>query len=169
MDRNPQSHQRLIGAAFILVSLTVGCHSFVDAVTAEKTRKAREWIRINPSIEWGDPLDKSRWRVVLDPKESVAEAMLQNTSVVSLTDTQALELAGEPPIRAKTNTRPFLIRAVGSHYGGSGFEIHTNKNGDVTVIGEVLSHHHIPPERRPIVVWLEDPPHEIYLWFSVAA
>jgi hypothetical protein len=95
--------------------------------------------------------------------------MLQAPSAVPLTDSQALELAGESPIRLKANTRPFLIRAVGSHVGTSGFEIYTNKNGDVAVIGEALSHHDIPPERRPIVVWLETPPHEIYLWFSVAA
>jgi hypothetical protein len=169
MDRKAQSHQRLIGAAFILVSLTVGCHSSVDAVTAEKARKAREWMRFNPSVEWGDTLDESRWRVVLDSKESGAEAMLQAASAVPLTDGQALELVGEPPMRPNTNTRPFLIRAVGSHFGTSGFEIHTNKNGDLTAIGEALSHHDIPPERRPIVIWLENPPHEIYLWFSVAA
>jgi hypothetical protein len=168
MDRNTQSYQTLIGAAFLLVSL-VGCHSSVDSVTAEKARKAREWVRFNPSIEWGDTLDESRWRVVLDSEEPVAEVMLQAPSAVPLTDSQALELAGESPIRPKVNTRPFLIRAVGSHVGTSGFEIHTNKNGDVIVIGEALSHHDIPPERRPIVVWLETPPHEIYLWFSVAA
>jgi hypothetical protein len=168
MDRNAQSYKRLVGSAFLFVSMTVGCHSSVDAVTAEKARKAREWIRFNPSIEWGDTLDRSRWRVVLDSKELAAEAMLQTPSAVPLTDSQALELIGESPTREKANTRPFLIRAIGSHVGTSGFEIHANKNGDVTVKWGALSHHDIPPERRPIVVWLETPPHEIYLWFSVA-
>ena len=168
MDGNLQSCERRIGATFLLVSLVVGCHESVDAVTAEKARKAREWIRFNPSIEWGDTLADSRWRIVLDSKESVAEAMLQVQTAVPLTDNQVLELAGEPPMRPKTNTRPFLIRAVGSHVGTAGFEIQANRNGDITVIGGALSHHDVPPERRPIVVWLETPPHEIYLWFSVA-
>jgi hypothetical protein len=151
------------------ISLAVGCHSSIDAVTAEKARRAREWVRLNPSIEeWGDTLADSRWRVVPDSKESVAERMLQVQSALPLTDTQVLELAGEPPMRQETNTRPFLIRAVGSHVGTAGFEIHANRNGDVSAIGMALSHHDIPPERRPIVVWLKTPPHEVYLWFSVA-
>jgi hypothetical protein len=164
MDRNTQTRQKRIGAAWLLVSLAVGCHSSV----AEKARKAREWIRLNPSIEWGDTLSDSRLRVVLDSKESVAEGMLQAESALPLTDNQVLELAGELPVRPNTKARPFLIRAVGSHDGTTGFEIHANKNGDVTAIGGALSNHDIPPERRPIVVWLETPPHEIYLWFSVA-
>jgi hypothetical protein len=159
----------LAGPEFLWVSLTVGCQPFVDASSAEKTRKAREWIRRAPSIEWGHSLDECRWRVVLDSKESSAEAMLQTSSAVPLTDEQALELAGEFLNQQATNTRPFLIRAVGSHVGPAGFEIYTNKNNDVTVIGGALSHYDIPPERRPIVVWLETPQHEICLWFSVAA
>ena len=124
-----QSYRRLVGSAFLSVSMTVGCHSSLDAITAEKARKAREWIHFNPSIEWGDALDKSRWRVVLDSKELAAEAMLQNPSAVPLTDSQALELIGESPIGEKASTRPFLIRAIGSNVGTSGFEVHANKNG----------------------------------------
>jgi hypothetical protein len=166
MKKNVQSHNEIICAAFLVAAFTVGCHPSVDAVRAEK---AREWIRHAPSLEWGDSLDSSQWRVVLDSRESAAEVLLQTTSVVPLTDKEAAELAGEPAIRPRTNTRPFLIRAVGSHVGTAGFEIYTNKNSDVTVIGGALSHHDIPPERRPVVVWLENPPHEIYLWFAVAA
>jgi hypothetical protein len=165
MNKNEQSRNGIICAAFLVVALTVGCHPSVSAVSAEK---AREWIRDAPSLEWGDSLDSSQWRVVVDSKESAAEALLQTTSAVPLTDKEALELAGEPPIRPRTNTRPFLIRAVGSHVGTAGFEIYTNKNNDVTVIGAALSHFSISPERRPMVVWLQMPPHEIYLWFTVA-
>jgi hypothetical protein len=157
-------------AFLILVSFMVSCRSAVDPVTAQKTREAREWIRFWPehSIDWGDSLDYSRWRTVLDAKESSAETMLQAASAVPLTEKQAFELAGEFSLRVRTNAKPFLIRAVGSHVGTAGFEIHTKNNGDVTVIGMALSHHDIPPERRPIVVWLDQPPHELYLWFSVA-
>ena len=172
MSSITKATQRLLPlwmAFLILVLFAVSCRSKVDAVTAEKTREAREWIRFWPghSIEWGDTLDNSQWRTVLDVKESVAESMLQATSAVLLTEKQALELAGDFS-RATKNGRPFLIRAVGSHVGTAGFEIHTKKSGEITVIGMALSHHDIPPERRPIIVWLDQPPHEVYLWFSVA-
>ncbi len=136
----------------------------------EKSRAAREWLRFAPanSFDQEDTLDNSRWRTVLDSNESVAESMLQAVSSVPLTKKQAIELAGEFSLGTTTKAKPFLVRAVGSHVGTSGFEIHTNKNGDVTVIGGALSHHDIPPERRPIVVWLDQPPRELYLWFSVA-
>jgi hypothetical protein len=172
MNRNTKATQRLLPpwSAFLILALfAVSCRPTVDPVTAEKTRKAREWIRFWPghSIDWGDTLDNSRWRAVLDGKESVAETMLQATSAVALTEKQAFELAGDFS-RSTTNAKPFLIRAVGSHVGTAGFEIHSKKNGDITVIGGALSHHDIPPERRPIVVWLDQPPHDVYLWFSVA-
>ena len=118
---------------------------------------------------WGDTLDRSQWRVVLDSKESAAEALLQTTSAVPLTDKETTELAGEPPIRPRTNTKPFLIRGVGSHVGTAGFWIYTNKENDVTVIESALSHLPLSPERRPVVVWLDAPPRGIYLWFNVAA
>jgi len=104
---------------------------------------------------------------VLDSQEYVAESMLESAPFVYLTVKQAIQLAGEfsSPF---ANAKPFLIRAVGSHVGTAGFEIHTRKNGDVIAIGGALSHYDVPPERRPVVVWLDQPPHELDLWFSVA-
>jgi hypothetical protein len=93
--------------------------------------------------------------------------MLQTAPFVGLTESQAFELAGEFSPQGKT-AKPFLIRAVGSHMGTSGFEICVEKNGDVTVIGGALSHHDVPPERRPIVVWLDQPPRRLYISFDVA-
>jgi hypothetical protein len=153
-----------------MVSLGIGCGSPYNSVSAEKSRAAREWIRSAPTnLEgWGDALDRSRWRTVLDSKESVAESMLQAAPSVPLTAKQASELAGEFSLPATTNAKPFLIRAVGSHIGTFGFEIFTHKNGDMTVEGSALSHFDVPPERRPIVVWLDRPPHELYIWFGFA-
>ena len=173
MRRNTKAIQRLHlmwSATLIVVSLMVSCRSAVDSVTAEKTREAREWIRFWPehSIDWGPTLDDSRWHIVLDARESFAETMLQTASAVPLTERQAFELVGEFSLRVRTNAKPFLIRAVGSHVETAGFDLHTKSNGDVTVIGMALSHHDIPPERRPIIAWLDQPPHELYLWFSVA-
>jgi len=97
-----------------------------------------------------------------------AESMLQSAPFVPLTEKQAIELAGDFSSSDSAKFKPFLIRAVGFRVGTSGFEIHVQKNGDVTVIGGALSHHNLVPERRAIVVWLDQPPHELYLWSSVA-
>jgi hypothetical protein len=94
--------------------------------------------------------------------------MLLTVAAVPLTEARAYELAGEFSPRPAKTTTPFLVRAVGLHVGTAAFEIQTDRNGDVTVVGEALSHFYLPAERRPVVVWLDQPPREVYLWFSVA-
>src|ERR1700743_2064920 len=100
MNKKAQSQFGMISLMLVVVALTASC----STVGAEK---AQEWIRYAPSIQWGDELDKSQWREVLDSRESAAEALLQTTSAVPLTDKEALELAGEPTVRPRTTTKPF--------------------------------------------------------------
>jgi len=115
-----------------------------------------------------DILDKSRWRPVSDFKEPMAESLLEKALFIRLTQAQTVELAGEFSLPEMGTLKPFLIRAVGSHIGTAGFEIRVGKNGDVMVAGGALSHHDVPPERRTIVVWLDQPPHNLYISFGVA-
>jgi hypothetical protein len=108
-------------------------------------------------------------RPVLNSKESVAESLLEATPFISLTDKQTFELAGEFSFSAATKAKPYLIRAVGPHTGNAGvFEIHTRENGDVSVRGVALGDLDVPIERRPIVAWLDQPPHELFVSFSIA-
>jgi hypothetical protein len=113
-------------------------------------------------------LPHSRWRTVLDSQEAVAESLLESSPFLPLTDERAVGLVGEFSLPVSSKAKPFLIRAAGSRIGTAGFEVHVNQNGNVTVIGGALSHYNVPPERRPVVVWLDRPPREVYLWFSVA-
>jgi hypothetical protein len=150
--------------SLIFVLLGASCQS-------EEDREAREWMLGKPrnSVDIGEALDSVRWRTVLRSEESVADTMLQAVSFVLLTEKQATELAGEFPPQVTTVAKPFLIRAIGCHLGTCEFSVRTNKNGDVIASGHAMSHYRVTPERRPIVVWLDQPPHEVYLSFRVAA
>jgi hypothetical protein len=140
----------LYATASILVALSVSCRPVGDPATAEKSRLADAWIR-------------------LTSLDSVAESLLEATPFIALTEKQAFELAGEFSFPAATKAKPFLIRAVGPHSGTAGaFEIHTRENGDVSVRGVALGDHDVSIERRPVVAWLDQPPHELYVSFSVA-
>jgi hypothetical protein len=159
------------GASRTLPSPTTATSEQPSQTIAERSRAANEWIReppANSKAGSANTLDNSRWRIVLDSKEPSAESMLQTAPFLSLTQSQAFELAGKFSLQATKTAKPFLIRAVGSHMETSGFEIYAEKNGDVTVIGGALSHHDVPPERRPIVVWLDQPPRRLYIAFDVA-
>ena len=162
MNKRAQSQLGMISVMLVVVALTASC-------STAGAEKAREWIRYAPSIQWGDELDRSQWRVVLDSKESVAEAVLQTASAVPLTDKEALEFAHESNVRPRSTTKPFLIRAVRPHTGTTAFFVYRDKDNNLTLIGSALSHYPLSPERRPIVIWLEAAPREIYLWSSVAA
>jgi len=180
-------------AAMCLVALLVcGCRSTVDRISGNspppppspsaplvpppppprhiETSPPDAWERHAP-VDYdgsGKELDHTRWRSVLDSKETLARTMLQTDPFISLTEKQAFDLAGKFPPSIMQRFQPFLIRAVSSHIGTAGFEIYLLKNGDLVVIGGALSHHDVPPERRPIVVWLARAPHELCVEFSVA-
>jgi hypothetical protein len=152
-----------------LASPTTAIPEQPSQTVAEESRKANKWISNPPanSKAWAaDALGNSRWRIVPDSKDPLAESMLQTSPFVGLTESKAFELAGEFSPQGKI-AKPFLIRAVGSQMGTSGFEIYVEKNGDVTVIGGALSHHDVPSERRPIVVWLDQPLRRLYISFEV--
>src|SRR6476620_11844594 len=87
-------------------------------------------MRVEPNLDWGDVLERSRWHTVLGSKESLAKSMLKTTAFVGLTE-------------RKKDDKPFLVRAVGSHVGTAGLECHVRKNGDFIIGGQALSHFHI--------------------------
>jgi hypothetical protein len=159
----------LCATAPMLVAMCVSCRPTPGPATAEKSRLADDWIHLTALDTVGNYLDNSRLRHVLDSKEPVAESLLEAAAFIALTENQASELAGEFSFPAATKAKPFLIRAVGPNSGTAGvFEIYTRENGDVSVRGVALSDHDVPIERRPLVAWLDQPPHELYVSFSVA-
>ena len=158
----------LLPTGAIALGLLCGCLSRGVLVSAEKRQLAEQWRRYEPTVDWGAALEASRWRVVLDANEPVAETMLKTVPFTSLTEQQANQLAGIFPSSLAKSAKPFLVRCVGSHVGTAGFEVSVRKNVDVIAVGVALSHFDIPAEPRPLVVWLDRPPHELYTWFSVA-
>jgi len=135
-------------------------------MTAPTSAAANQWFRPSPAFN-GKPLDESQWKLVPKTEQSAAEPMLQTASWVRLTDAQAQQLT-ETGGSAVGKTTPYLLRAIGSPVGTSGFGIEVGINGDVLVYGGALSHHAVPIERRAIVAWLSKPPHEVYVSFGVA-
>jgi hypothetical protein len=152
----------------MLLTICVGCRPSVDRAAIEKSRIAAAWIRETSLDTVGEHLDNARLRCVLDSNESAAESLLEATPFIALTDKQAVEFAGEFSFSAATRAQPYLIRAVGPRAGNAGvFEIYSRGNGDVSVRGVVLGDQNAPIERRPLVAWLDQPPHELYVSFSV--
>jgi hypothetical protein len=158
----------ILCVGMLLTSSICACnHQAVD-VTAPTSPAANQWIRFPPNPPFfGTPLDRSQWKLVPKAQQSAAEPVLQTASWVHLTEAQAQQLTGTAG-SAVGKTMPYLLRAVGSPVGTSGFEIEVGAHGDVLVTGGALSHHAVPIERRAIVAWLGKPPHAVYVSFSVA-
>ena len=135
-------------------------------MTAPTSPAAKQWFRPSPPFD-GKPLDQSQWKLVPKTEQSAAEPTLETASWVRLTEAQAQQLT-ETGESAVGKTTPYLLRAIGSPVGTSGFRIEVAANGDVLVYGGAVSHHAVPIERRAIVAWLSKPPHEVYVSFGVA-
>ena len=148
--------------------LAVGCRNpvIVD-VNASKGRSASEWMRTLPNdIDWAlwrEPLQSSLWTVVPDSNEMEAEVLLGTTAVVPLTSAQLAKLV--PGKTAKGV--PFLVRGVSATWNAEGFEIKTSSRGELWIGCARLSRRTVPIERRPLVVWLEEAPTQVYVTFGV--
>jgi hypothetical protein len=162
---------RLELSALLCVSLSTlaaGCgQPVVVDVNASKGRSAKEWIRHLPDIidwsVWHDPLPDSLWAVIADSGETEAEALLANTAAVPLTNAQ---LAKFVPGRIAKGI-PFLVRGVSATWSAVGFEVKTSSRGDLWVGCARLSRRKVPIQRRPVVVWLEEAPTQVYVTFGV--
>ncbi|MGB2897773.1 MAG: hypothetical protein WBB89_00815 [Candidatus Acidiferrum sp.] len=151
-----------------LFTLAVGCgHPVVVDVNASKGHSANEWIRYLPnSIDWSlwhDPLPDSLWAVIADSGEAEGEALLANTAAMPLTNAQ---LAKFLPGRTAKGI-PFLVRGVSATWSTDGFEVKTSSRGELWVGCARLSRRKVPIQRRPVVVWLEEAPTEVYVTFGI--
>jgi hypothetical protein len=136
-------------------------------MSAPSSLAATKWLRACPDVSFGGAfLDSSQWKLVPKDKQVTAGAMLERVSWVRLSDVQASKLASAMPRPGKKT--PFLIRAVGFADGASGFGVAVRQNGDVAVVGGVLTRHSLPIERRAIIVWLDQTPRKVYLSLSAA-
>jgi hypothetical protein len=96
-----------------------------------------------------------------------AEELLRLASVVSLDEERAQNLTGEPTTTASGT--PYLVRGVGAARGRLPLSVSVRPTGEIWVGGEAISPIcPVPRERRPIVVWLERQPGEVFVTFSVS-
>jgi hypothetical protein len=156
----------LCAGLFLSAWMPAGCNHAAIDMNAATSPAAYEWLRRSPNPFDGKPLDQ--WKLVPNTKQPVAESMLQTVSWVRLTEPQANELVGVSSPSSTSKTAPYLLRAVGSPARTNEFIVETQSNGDVWVESGARSHHALPIERRAVVVWLDHPPHEVYISFSVA-
>src|SRR5215510_7732126 len=167
MKRTSAAHTALTLCFGLCALLVRGCsHQAID-MTAPTSPAANQWLRLAPPFD-DRSLKQPQWKLVLKPQQPVAERMLLTVAWVRLTGTQAGELTGGPHGDAAGDTVPYLLRAVGSPVGTSGFHVEVRPDGDVLVEGGARNHYALPIERRAIVAWLNHPPREVYVSFSVA-
>jgi len=143
-----------------------GQHESID-MSAPSSGVAIKWLRACPNPPFGGKiLNRSQWSLVPKGKHPEAESMLHTVSWVPLTNAQAGKLAKVTP-RSGTST-PYLLRAVGSPVDSFGFAVGLRPNGDVLVEGVAYARRPLPVERRAIIVWLQHPPRELYVYFYTA-
>lgn len=146
-----------------------GCNRPAIDTTSSTSKAAESWIRLGPNPpSRGILLDSSRLRVVAGLNEATALSLLEVKPWTQLTDAEAGQLLSFPALRSFDGSKPYLLRAIGSPAARTGFEVELETKGEVWVSGHVLSHHAVPIQRRAIVAWLDQPPRELYVSFSVA-
>ncbi len=161
--------QNPVAILFVIVlfaSLQSGCCRFHSTETQKEDRAAREWLRSWPGkYDW---TEFAGWSIVAKSSNSVGESLLHDTSWVRLTEAQSLSLIGQSARPSSARGTPYLLRAVGNLRGELPLAVFVRADGTVWVGGEAISRCSVPLQRRAVVVWLDQPPREVYVTFVVA-
>jgi hypothetical protein len=114
----------------------------------------------------GQRLDRARIHEVVESRHAEAEELLEDVSIVELTDEQAAAFVGQALPKA-AGTKPYLTRAVYLARGTGSFS--------VTVYEDRLAVHHgslgsggYPMGRQALVLQLERAPAEVFVTCSMA-
>jgi hypothetical protein len=156
----------VIELAWVLLSQ---CPSF-DAATAKTNDEAQQWMHLwTGDFDWPrDHLERGRWQPVIPAKISAAESALFATSSVLLTDTEANDFTGQSSPRSAPRARPYLLRAVvPAKHDEINFIISIRQNTDIWIGSVGFGHCPIPMRRQPIVAWLDNQPHEVFITLNV--
>jgi hypothetical protein len=149
----------------LAVSLVLGCCRSFDVETVKRDKLARAWMHPWPGkYDW---VEISQWKAVTDSRMSKAESLLAGTGFLQLTKAQANDLVEEAIQPQSVSGALYLLRGVDAVRGKYPQEVFVRSNGEVWVGGEAISQCPVPMERRAVVAWLEQPPREVYITFSV--
>lgn len=156
----------------VIVALTVGsiagCNDSAIDTSSSTSKAAERWIHLCDGAACkGMLLDRSRFRVVDGSQQANAVVWLDAKPWTQLTEADAAKLVGSQ-IQQASNTKPYLLRAIDSPAVQSAFRIAITSHGDVLVASGALSRHPLPIQRKGIVAWLDQPPRQLYVSFSVA-
>src|SRR5262245_14290657 len=145
MKRTSPAHTARTLCFGLCALLVRGCsHQAID-MKAPTSPPANQWLRLAPPF-YDTSLKQPQWKLVLKPQPTLAEQRLLTGAWVHPTQTQAGELTGGPDRAAASDTVPYLLRAVGSPSGTSGFYVEVRPDGDVLVEGGARSHYALPIE-----------------------
>jgi hypothetical protein len=168
VNQESKSRQRFLLPFVLLIVFPFGsdgcCRSF-DSDTSKKDEAAREWLRYWPGkYDW---VETSHWKSVTESKMPQAELLLREAGSVRLTDAQAVDLTGSSSQSTASSQAPYLLRGVNASPVRFPLEIFVRSNGNVWVGGGANSQCPVPMQRRSVVAWLDQPPHEVYVTFIV--
>jgi hypothetical protein len=143
------------------------CPSF-DAATAKTNDEARQWVHVTGDFDWPRGLERERWKRVIPAKMAAAESALLTASSIQLTDAEAVDFTNQSQPRG-LKARPYLLRAVvPSKNDETSLVIKTRQNADIWIGSLGFGHCPIPVRRQPIIAWLDNQPHEVFVTVNVA-
>lgn len=145
-----------------------------DSETTRVNDAARQWLHFWPGqFDWDIQLQDSRWKPVIPSKLPDAESALVATSSMLLSETQVLDFTGESDPYDHSTARPYLLRSVvaAKYKQVEKFRVDANarsRNSDIWIASGAIGTCPVAMRRQPIVVWLDSPPGEVFVTFSVA-
>jgi len=118
-----------------------------------------------PGRQWSE-LDRTRIHEVTESKEPDAERLLQDASIVELTDQEAVELIGKA-LPDAPGTKPYLTRGLYLNRGTGRFSVYILEDQLVVHHGS-LGSSAVPMKRQALVLQLEQSPVEVFVICSMA-
>lgn len=150
---------RLIVLSAIVTLMT--CTAAMPAGAQERCDHptTNEWLRASPPADWRG-ITTVEVSPVLEVEHEIASAVakLEDVDAIPLTPDEMRQFTGEPAGDPPSGTRPYLVRAV---YPTSWPTLHVSWYGnELYVFAGGLGC--APFVKRPIIVYLDRPPHTVF-------
>lgn len=113
-----------------------------------------------PGRQWSE-LDRTRIHEVIEPKQSDAEGLLEDVSIIELTSQEAAEFIGKE-LPEVPGTQPYLTRGVYLARGTGSFSVYIVDDQLVVSHGSLGSGGY-PMGRQALVLQLEHSPAEVFV------
>ena len=126
-----------------------------------------EWLSVTPPGTWDFAKAVMVPFAEVKPKYlKAAEKQLKDEPFAALKAEEAVAMS-KSDISPPPNLHPFLVRAIAANEGTGRFSVYLQE-GNLLVRHGSLGHYVRPIKHRPLVIWLTQPPHTVYVSLSVA-